>query len=377
MQYVRKISHATSVKEISILKEATPDSYGETDFNYKPVFSVFDIGTIHPPVPLDNSTINIMQGFNFELLREKGIESHYIGLVTNEGTLISAKEAISGKITPTISRVRFVNRLMPEFANGKWDYSIFREPPCNNFVLPVEFISRNNLPESSSVWRRIADRELNLEDMGLPSGFKKGDRLPEHLKPILDFSTKFEPDDRYISARATLDLLGIDDASFDLINKTTRNVSNIMTEYAESAGFKREDGKVEYVTYVENDRKKYVLGDAVCTWHEDRLITPQGLGISKQIIRDKVKSLNPAWYEEIQRAKKLARTGGIRDFRTVMDPEIKYISPDAKFFEAVNTLFRAGTNQWVNHKIYNIFPDKNESIRDNLARAVEEISTII
>ncbi|MCP6727600.1 MAG: hypothetical protein KJI69_06335, partial [Patescibacteria group bacterium] len=195
-----------------------------------------------------------------------------------------------------------------------------------------------------------------------------GDKIPDHLKPILDYSTKFEPDDRYLSPMQAQALMNITNEEFARINNSTRNVSNIMTDYAASRGFTRLDGKVEYVGFK--------LGDAVCTWHEDRLITSQGIGISKQRIRNKVKQLNPAWYEDIQQSKERAIDEGVQDFRTLMDPTIEYTSPDAEFFGAINTLFRAGTNQWVNARVYDLYPTRRESLEDNLARAAEEFKKV-
>ena len=369
VDYKRTVRGATSVKEIGVLQEPTNHEYGVADFKARPVFSVFDYGTINPPVPLDNSTITLMGGLNFELLRERGIESHYMSLVTNGGEPISAREAITRGIAPTTTRVKFANRLMPQFHNEQWDYGMFGQDNITCYVQPIEFISRNRLPESSSVWRRVERGELSLQDLGLPADFKKGDEIPAELKPILDYSTKFEPDDVYMNAEKAQELLNISGEDFATINQTTRDASNIMTEYAASRGFTRDDGKVEYVGLI--------LGDAVCTWHEDRLTTPQGVGISKQRIRNQVKKLNPKWYEDIERAKQQAKDNSVEDFRTLMDPNIKYTSPTPEFFEAINTLFRAGTNQWVDAKVYDVYSSKSESLKDNLARAVEEFQEMV
>ncbi|MBD3313078.1 hypothetical protein GF345_01415 [Candidatus Woesearchaeota archaeon] len=350
--------------------------YGEADLTARPVFSVFDIGTIQPSVPLDNSTINLMKGYNFEMLREKGIESHYKCLVTDEGEEISAKDAIAGKIAPTKCRIKFVNRLKPEFIEGEgWDYSMFGNGKVNNYVHPVEFISRNELGPNSSVWDRLERGEVTLEDFGLPPDFKRGDKVPDHLKPLLDYSTKFEPDDRYPPHKEIIGLLGISPERYARINDSTRNASNLMTDYAFSVGISREDGKVEYITLMSDGLVKDILADAVCTWHEDRLVW-KGLGISKQRIRDQVKKLNPEWYEDIQKAKKEAKKRGVEDFRTLMDPSIEYVSPSPEFFHAVNNLFRAGTNQWVQAKVYPVYPQHEESLEDNLDRAMEEFQKV-
>lgn len=375
MKYIREIKKATSVKRIRVIEEPTESSPGLADFTYRPVFSVFDYGTIVPPIELDNSSVCLMAGYNFELLNENGIENHYLGLVTNEGELITAKEAVRRKIAPVTMRLQFVNRLMPEFADGEWSYQMFENPPKNNYVLPMEFISRNSLPENSSIWGRIKEGSLTLKELGLPSDFKPGYEVPGELKPILDYSTKFEPEDRYLNLEEAQEVLRIDQGRFSEINRKTRDASNLMTDYAQSLEFKREDGKVEYITLEVDGFPIDKLGDAVCSWHEDR-ISWNGLGISKQRIRDKVKSLNEEWYADIQECKKRAREEGHASFKDLLDKSIEYNSPSEKFFTATNRLFRTATNKWVNEKVYDVYPQRNESLTDSLERAVEEFEGI-
>ena len=97
-------------------------------------------------------------------------------------------------------------------------------------------------------------------------------------------------------------------------------------------------------------------------------------GLSKATARSKSYLIAQAIgnYVEDQAWQIEAIKEGVKDFRTLMNLDIKYVSPGSDFFEAVNTLFRAGTNVWVNSKVYNLYPEKDESLEDNLARAVEE-----
>jgi phosphoribosylaminoimidazole-succinocarboxamide synthase len=344
--YVDRIAHATSVKTIYVVQRPTPAGPGIADFRFNPVFSVFDYGTLTPPVPLDNSTIALMAAFNFERLRELGIESHYIGMV-HEGAPISAREAIERGIAPDTLRVKLVNRLLPTHTPGGWDYSVFAEPPSRHFVVPVEFISRVRVPAHSSVWKRIERGELTLADLGLPETTRPGDPLPHH---VLDYSTKYEPEDRYLTSEQARALPSFSSERWARINATTKAVSEVMTEYAAAKGFQRDDGKVEYVT-LNNETETDVLGDAVTTLHEDRLVL-DGVDVTKQAIRDAIRRSAPAWAAEIERAKKEARERGVADFRTLMDPSVPYVSPPAEFFARYNALSRAVVNHWVGAAVY-------------------------
>ena len=362
MKYLETIEKETSVKSLGIIEKAG-EKLGIADFTYRPVFSVFDYGTIEPPVELDNSTVCLMQGYNFEILKDEGLPTHYLGLVDEEGKTSSARDMIKRGIAPWTTRVRFGERRMPTFGDGQWDYSMFGD--SGNYILPIEFISRNSLTDK--VWKRIYDGEVTLEELGLPNDFKKGDSIPIDDQPILDYSTKFEPDDRYLRPEVTQKMLGISEDQFEFIKGLTRKASQIMTMYAAHRGFVREDGKVEFV----REGDDFMFADSVCTWHEDRL-KYGNIGISKQRIRDKIVQLNPEWYAEIQNCKKRAKKEGVEDFRTLMDPAIKYTSPSVDFFHAINRLFQAGTNQWINAKVYDPYPGRDDSLEDSLQRAIED-----
>jgi phosphoribosylaminoimidazole-succinocarboxamide synthase len=348
-KYVKVLDHKTSVKTISIIKEPSATELGLADFKFNPVFSVFDVGTIVPPVPLDNTTIAIMAGFNFELLQKEGVPTHYDGMV-HDGELISAKDAIKEGLTPDTLRFKLVNVLKPRFADGRWDYGIFENPSANNHVIPLELITRNKIGKSSSVWKRVARGEITLAELGIPEDIKPGDPLPK--PPVLDYSTKYEPEDRYFSPKVSQKLAHLSDDTFEILNGVTRNASQIMTAHAASVGFDREDGKVEQVTYIdENGIRVYALGDCVCTWHEDRLLY-KGQAISKQLIRDKIAAVNPAWKAEIDRAKDEAKAKGVENWKTLINPAISYNSPSKEFFQAYNALARAATNKWIGSVLY-------------------------
>jgi phosphoribosylaminoimidazole-succinocarboxamide synthase len=203
------------------------------------------------------------------------------------------------------------------------------------------------MPASSSVWKRIARGEISHADLGLPESLKPGDTLPRH---VLDYSTKYEPEDRYLRAEEARALPGFTLERWARIDAATRQASEIMTAYAASKGVRRDDGKVEYVTldhHVERD----VLGDAVTTLHEDRLVL-DGLDVTKQAIRDAIRRSAPAWATEIDRAKRAAREQGVADFRTRMNPGVPYVSPPAEFFARYTALARAFVNHWVDAAVY-------------------------
>jgi phosphoribosylaminoimidazole-succinocarboxamide synthase len=283
--------------------------------------------------------------------------------MVHEGKALSAAEAIRQGLAPDTLRVALVNRLLPTHTPSGWDYSLFQSPPTNHFVVPIEFISRVRIGANSSVWKRVARGEISLQQLGLPPNIQPGDPLPHH---VLDYSTKYEPEDRYVGAEEARSLTRFPSERWDRINRTTAEASRLMTEWAKSKGVEREDGKVEFVT-IDHREETDVLGDAVTTLHEDRLIL-DGTDVTKQAIRDAVKRSSPEWAAEIDRAKTEARSRGVADFRTLMDPAVQYVSPPAEFFDRYNALARAFVNHWIGAAVYP--EDRDLSRRLNEFRAV-------
>ena len=100
-----------------------------------------------------------------------------------------------------------VRVIRPEFDNGKYDYSMFSEEH-GNFLIPLEFIFRNSLPEGSSVFRRLKKGDITYHDLELDHYPQPGERLK---KTILDVSTKLEETDRYISWKIAQKMLSLTD----------------------------------------------------------------------------------------------------------------------------------------------------------------------
>jgi phosphoribosylaminoimidazole-succinocarboxamide synthase len=273
--------------------------------------------------------------------------------------MLSAREAIRLQLAPDTLRVQLVNRLLPRHTPEGWDYSVFRNPPSRHFVVPIEFISRVAMPASSSVWKRVSRGEISLADLGLPETIRPGEPLPHH---VLDYSTKYEPEDRYVRGDEARALAGFSSERWARIDATTRRTSELLTAYAASKGVRRDDGKVEYVT-LDHEAETDVLGDAVTTLHEDRLVL-DGMDVTKQAIRDAIRRSSPEWAAEIDRAKRAAREQGVADFRTLMDPAVPYFSPPAEFFARYNALARAFVNHWVDAVVYPEDRDLSRRLRE-------------
>jgi len=181
-----------SVKEIEIIEKAEENKMGIGRFHFSDRYSVFDWGQMPDLIEGKGSSLCIVGAFFFEKLSEKGIKTHYRGLIDEYGNLKKLNEI---EKPVSIMEISLVRVLKPSFSAGKYDYSIYKKEK-GNFLIPLEIIYRNGIPAGSSILKRLKSGEIKLEDLGLTHFPKEGEKLE---KPIFDVSTKLELKDRYIS----------------------------------------------------------------------------------------------------------------------------------------------------------------------------------
>ena len=81
-----------SVKDLEILKQATPDEFGRGRFIFSDRYSVFDWGEMPDHIDHKGAAIALLGAYFFERLEEEGIPTHYEGLVENGAAKRLAKE---------------------------------------------------------------------------------------------------------------------------------------------------------------------------------------------------------------------------------------------------------------------------------------------
>jgi phosphoribosylaminoimidazole-succinocarboxamide synthase len=208
------------------------------------------------------------------------------------------KHRLSGLTSPTaVMEVQILRVIRPELKEGHYDYSAYRDL-YGNFLIPLEIIYRNSLPEGSSVFKRLQSGQLSLQDLDLEKMPEPGQALP---RPIFDVSTKLEVTDRYISWQEAMQMAGLRDDELEEIKDTLMRINSIITEEYARIGLKNEDGKIELGFGPE---RKLMVVDVLGTPDECRF-TYQGIPVSKEIAR--IYYRKTPWYQEVEEAKKKDR----------------------------------------------------------------------
>jgi len=271
-----------SVKDLLILRH--PDEKpGLGRFVFSDRYSVFDYGEMPDKIEGKGSALCMVSAYFFEKLEEEGLRTHYIGLV--EDGKVKRFDEVSVAVNEM--EIRLVRVVRPDCG-----YSIFKTLK-GNFLIPLEIIYRNSIPEGSSLLRRIEKGEIRPEDFGL-SKIEAGMRLE---KPIIDFSTKLEDVDRYLSHAEAREISGLTEDEFETLKEIAIKVDEIITREVARAGLTNEDGKIEVAL---DDERNLMVIDAVGTPDECRF-SMGGFEVSKELLRKYYRKTE--WYERLKELK--------------------------------------------------------------------------
>ena len=339
----------TSVKEFRVAEPATASSLGRGRFVFTDAYSVFDWGQMPDDVPRKGASLCVMGAYNFEELAAADVPTHYRGVVDPtavdagadpESAVVPLAEA---RTPPTEMAIELTQ--VPELPyrgpEAGYDYEAYHAAGGQHYLVPLEVVFRNTVPVGSSLRRRATPTDVGLEATEWPD---EPVSLPE---PIVEFSTKYEERDRYLS-RAEADAIAgrADVASLEAL---AQRVNRVVTDRAEATGFTHHDGKIECL-YDEGELR---VADVVGTFDENRFAW-NGRGVSKEVVRQWYKRSDPTWVEAVSRAKRDVTDRDIDDWRTLCT-ETPEPLPDA-VLDAVSTMYAAGANAYTERTWFDVPP---------------------
>ncbi len=271
-----------SVKDLVVIKEPN-ESLGKGRFVFSDRYSVFDYGEMPDKIEGKGKSLCLVSAYFFEKLEERGIKTHYLGVV--EDGKVKRLDELESPVNEM--EVKLVRVIRPDK-----DYSIFKQL-TGNFLLPLEIIYRNSIPEGSSLLRRVERGEVKPQDFGL-------DRIEPNMKlerPIVDFSTKLEDVDRYLTYAEAEEISGLSDSEFEDLVKLAIEVDELISSEVGKIGLENEDGKIEVAF---DDSRDFMVVDAVGTPDECRF-SYEGFEVSKEILRKYYRKTE--WYRKVQEYK--------------------------------------------------------------------------
>jgi phosphoribosylaminoimidazole-succinocarboxamide synthase len=330
-----------SVKDLEILQKPTQDAMGVGRFHFSDRYSVFDWGEMPDQIEGKGAALCTMGAYCFELLEERGVRTHYRGVVNPSGKVVRFEEL---NRPSSIMEVNLVNVFKPDMQSeqGKltYNYGVYSSK-LRNCLIPLEIIYRNGLPEGSSVFKRLEQGKTTPKELGLDRYPKPGERF---AKPIFDVSTKLEQTDRYLTWEEAKKIAGLTNIELIAVKSVLAKVDDTITETACHARLENEDGKIE-LAFDEN--RKLMVVDVVGTLDECRF-TYDGFHVSKEIARQFYKKT--PWYQDAEEAKKTAEAHGVKDWKSLCKSQPPKLDPQLKKY--ISQMYMAAANELTNHRFF-------------------------
>ncbi|MBU2100899.1 phosphoribosylaminoimidazolesuccinocarboxamide synthase [Candidatus Micrarchaeota archaeon] len=302
-----------SVKDLKVLKNASQKEFGEGIFSFTDDYSVFDYGKMPETISGKGESLCRMASYNFEKIKELNLDSHFIEFVPKNKM-----------------KVKLVQVIRPEERKiTKKDF---------NYLVPLEVVFRNMLPEGSSLLSRFRSGEAKPEQYGLTS-------IPEpnqfFEKPLIELFTKLELTDRLLTEKEAKEISALNEKELNEIKLIALKVNDFLNKKASSLNLIHADGKIELGFSPE---RKLLLVDVFGTLDENRFLF-NDMHVSKQIARDFY--LKTDWYNELSAAKK---SGKSKDEWPVPS-EIP-----SKLLELISEIYSSVAQEWINENFASARP---------------------
>lgn len=227
---IKRLLTKGKVKEVYEIDEKKLELYFT---NFISVFDkIIDSLILHKGEVLCMGTAN-----SFGILNDEDIKTHFIKLIAPDRML-----------------VRRFPVLHPEEIN---------ENACNYFI-PLEVVCR--WYAAGSLLGRIKEKKITAEQIGFSSDhkIKYGEKLPE---PFVEFSTKLEKTDRYLTDEEAMNLSKLTPEELKKMKLLTIKIDKILQRKIEGKGLIHADGKKEFAL---DKNRDFVVVDTLWTLDEDR-----------------------------------------------------------------------------------------------------------
>ncbi|MDH5482423.1 MAG: phosphoribosylaminoimidazolesuccinocarboxamide synthase [Candidatus Bathyarchaeota archaeon] len=331
-----------SVKDLEVVKKPTKGKMGIARFHFSDRYSVFDWGEMPDLIDGKGEALCMMGAYCFERLEKEGIRTHYRGLVDRNGKTARFDEL---EQPSNVMEIDLVNVYRPKTATyeGKlrYDYGLYTSN-LKNFLIPLEIIYRNGLPEGSSVFKRLEQGLMTIENLGLDHYPQAGEKLE---RPIFDVSTKLEDKDRYVTWEEAKGLAGLTYGEVVEIRELLLKINEMITELARKANLVNEDGKIELAF---DPFRRLMVVDVVGTLDECRF-TYNGLHVSKELARKFYRKTD--WHKDVEEAKRKTETQGVLEWKTLCESKPLKLDPVLKTI--ISEMYMATSNELTSHEMFN------------------------
>ena len=250
-----------------------------------------------------------------ELCCERGARTHHEGMLDSvTGEVARAGVPANPSACNVVRKYQILKPKRTRFLGAPlFDYAIF--PHSDRFVVPLEYIVRFGITSASSVYKKYAQMEAKAKvaferELGATRPLEAWQYLE---RPISDFTSKFEPEDRMVSKQEALVMSGLSGKQFAESGTLAVLGAWVVRDLVEELGLRMWDIKWEFA----KDGDDLVFVDTIDTDSIRATMTlehgGQGYAVhyNKQAMRDYFTLLHGDWIAGINEAKALGQKEGV------------------------------------------------------------------
>lgn len=338
-----------------IYRGSVKDIYREDDhhlvFSFSDRYSVFDWGEMPDLIPEKGQCLSLLASYFFDVLsdptcwlewspsislsedyspllndlRKQGLRHHFIG----ESQSISHGLKVKKFQVPEVKQ--------GTGAHLTYDYSYYQDKVTNTLI-PLEVIFRFGVPEGASILKRRSDLHV-------------GDRFD---LPLIEFSTKLEKTDRYISEQEAKEMAGFTQEEMSLFVKTITLLALRLKDLFAKHEVELWDGKFEFSF---GAQREFVLVDSIGP-DELRLMV-DGVALSKEFLRQYY--VDSRWKQDIDVLKKeCTKTWKEKALKSNVLPE----KLDPHYLKTFSSLYKSLTNKMTGNNVFSETQDLRQVVQE-------------
>jgi phosphoribosylaminoimidazole-succinocarboxamide synthase len=244
---------------------------------------------------------------------KSGAPTHHAGMVERKTGKVYATGFPGDLSNLTLIKKFTVEKPVLKNVMGRHFYDYEKYHHIDRNVIPLEYIVRLGVTTGSSILRKYdrlsdADKKAYLKELGVNS-LSPWSRFDP---PIVDLTTKYEPEDRNISLQEASMISGVDGDTFSKSLIMAILGAYMLQQIFDGMGLTLWDLKWE----IARDGKKLLFVDTIdtdsvrVTFNMKRKDKSYFVHFNKQAMRDYYKIMHADWYSAVNEAKKIAAQTG-------------------------------------------------------------------
>ena len=288
-------------------------------------------------------------------LTTHGLPSHYAGLTDAQGQSLSMDDAIksSGKLLMEVDKAHVFRPTDSKILNQ----NLFFYPAVPQVkqirLIPLEIVFRFGMPGGSSLEERLKKDDTYAQTLGLK-------KMPESNqwfdRPVIEFFTKLEPKDRFLSYQEAVVLSQLGKATFEKATEMALDVALALHDIFGKHGMELWDGKIELLEEQDGEgNARVLLADSVGP--DELRVLVDGQQLSKEMLRQFYRGSQ--WESALKKAQTLAKQKATLDWKSICENELGQ-SPEplpADFKQHVDNLYCMLTNTLMERQVFSDCPD--------------------